>query len=202
MRIGYARVSTEEQSLDLQIDALRRAGCDHIFTDYGISGKGFDRPGLHEALNSLATGSTLVVWRLDRLGRSLPKLIELVDKLGQLGAEFQSLTEAIDTSSSGGRLIFHIMGALAEFERTLISERTKAGMEAARQKGRHLGRKPSLTQQDVDKARAELDRGRTVHDIARSFLISHRTLTRYLNGTSRAMPELKGSANGQKGCET
>lgn len=199
MRIGYARVSTEEQSLDLQINALRRAGCTHIFTDYGISGKGFDRPGLHEAFNSLCAGSTLVVWRLDRLGRSLPKLIEFVDNLGQRGAEFQSLTEAIDTNSSGGRLIFHIMGALADFERTLISERTKAGMEAARQNGRHLGRKPSLTQHDVDWARAELAKGRTVQEIAQCFLISHRTLRRYLKGTSRPMSVHGENANNPKG---
>ena len=112
MKIGYARVSTEDQNMNLQIDALRAAGCVHIFTDFGVSGKGFDRPGLKEALNTVSTGGSLVVWRLDRLGRSLPKLIELVDDLGKRGAEFQSLTEHIDTSSSGGRLVFHIIGAL------------------------------------------------------------------------------------------
>ena len=123
MRIGYARVSTEDQHLDLQRDALKRAGCTKIFADYGVSGKGFNRPGLMKALSELEPGGMLVVWRLDRLGRSLPKLINFVDELGQREAQFCSLTENIDTSTSGGRLIFHIMGALAEFERNLISER-------------------------------------------------------------------------------
>ena len=145
MRIGYARVSTEDQHLDLQRDALKRAGCTKIFADYGVSGKGFNRPGLMKALSELEPGGMLVVWRLDRLGRSLPKLINFVDELGQREAQFCSLTENIDTSTSGGRLIFHIMGALAEFERNLISERTKAGMEAARNRGIHLGRKPALS---------------------------------------------------------
>ncbi|PRX09505.1 UNVERIFIED_ORG: DNA invertase Pin-like site-specific DNA recombinase [Martelella mediterranea] len=181
MKIGYARVSTEDQNMNLQIDALRAAGCAHIFTDFGVSGKGFDRPGLTEALDAVSAGSSLVVWRLDRLGRSLPKLIELVDNLGQRGAEFQSLTEHIDTSSSGGRLVFHIIGALAEFERSLISERTKAGMAAARARGQHVGRRPALTPGDVADARRAVAQGRSTMEIAGDLGVSQRTLRRYLN---------------------
>jgi len=180
MKIGYARVSTEDQSLDLQINALKQAGCKKIFTDYGLSGKGFDRPGLHQALATLKSEDTLAVWRLDRLGRSLPKLIELVDNLGKRNVEFQSLTENIDTSSSGGRLLFHIMGALAEFERTLISERTRAGMEAARLKGRHIGRRPSLTERQVQDAVRSIASGKTHSAVARQYSITTRTLQRYI----------------------
>lgn len=182
LKVGYARVSTEEQSLDLQINALRAANCTHIFTDFGVSGKGFDRPGLAEALAVLDSGGILVVWRLDRLGRSLPRLIELVDRLGQRGAEFQSLTESIDTTSPGGRLIFHIMGALAEFERSLISERTRAGMQAARLKGIHLGRRRAMHDEDISDARSYLLNGETMDDVANRYGISARTLRRYLNG--------------------
>lgn len=130
--VGYARVSTVEQSLDLQIAALKTAGCTDIFTDQGLSGADFQRPGLKKALHHLKSGDMLVVWRLDRLGRSLVDLIQTVNGLSKRGCEFRSLTESIDTSSSGGRLVFHMMGAMAEFERAIISERTKAGMEAAR----------------------------------------------------------------------
>lgn len=180
MKIGYARVSTEDQSLDLQINALRDVGCEQIFTDFGVSGKGFDRPGLNEALATIERGGMLVVWRLDRLGRSLPRLINLVDELGRLGAEFQSLTEHIDTSSSGGRLIFHIMGALAEFERSLISERTRAGMEAARKNGKHLGRPPSLSTEDIEAAQRALLQGNSWEAVAEAHGVSTRTLHRYL----------------------
>jgi DNA invertase Pin-like site-specific DNA recombinase len=118
MQIGYARVSTEEQSLALQIDALEKAGCENIFTDQGISGCLAVRPGLTKTLKALKTGDKLVVWRLDRLGRSLINLIKLLDQLGRRNIKFQSISENIDTNSSGGRLIFHMMAALAEFERT------------------------------------------------------------------------------------
>jgi DNA invertase Pin-like site-specific DNA recombinase len=184
MKIGYARVSTEDQSLDLQIFALRRAGCDRIFTDYGVSGKMMNRPGLNDALKSLKTGGTLVVWRLDRLGRSLPSLITLVENLGRRHIEFHSLTENIDTTSSGGKLLFHIMGALAEFERSLISERTRAGMEAARLKGKHLGRRPALSTEDISNARLELERGKTHEALAALFGVSTRTLRRHLSATA------------------
>src|ERR671917_2418146 len=136
MQIGYARVSTEEQTLNLQLDALHAAGCEQIFTDW-VSGARAERPGLANALGHLREGDTLVVWRLDRLGRSLPHLIETVTALAARGVGFRSLTESIDTTHSGGKLIFHIFGALAEFERDLIRERTRAGLAAARARGRN-----------------------------------------------------------------
>ncbi len=133
MQIGYARVSTLEQNLDLQQKALSEAGCERIFSDK-ISGAKTARPGLQEAVEYVRKGDTLVVWRLDRLGRSLKHLIETVKALEEKGVGFQSLQEAIDTTTSGGRLIFHIFGALAEFERNLIQERTRAGLAAAQSK--------------------------------------------------------------------
>lgn len=140
MLIGYARVSTDEQSVDLQIDALVRAGCERIFQDTGFSGALQSRPALDEALMRARSGDTLVTWRLDRLGRSLSHLISLVTDLEKRGIAFRSLSDAIDTSTASGRLQFHMMGALAEFERSLISERTKAGMAAAKVRGVQLGR--------------------------------------------------------------
>ena len=137
MKIGYARVSTDEQNLDLQLDALKEAGCEKIFTDEGKSGITKDREGLSQALLAVAeSNNTLVVWKLDRLGRSLGFLCELIDKLKGQGAGFHSLTDGIDTTTTGGKLVFHIMGALAEFERDLIKERTKAGMKAAKKRGK------------------------------------------------------------------
>ena len=127
MLIGYARVSTDEQNLDFQRDALQSAGCEKIFTDH-ISGTKARRPGLEEALSHLRQGDTLVVWRLDRLGRSLRHLIDTVNDLQEQGVNFKSLTEALDTTTSGGKLVFHIFGALAEFEREIIRERTRAGL--------------------------------------------------------------------------
>lgn len=180
MTIGYARVSTEDQNLDLQTRALEKAGCETVYFDHGISGKDFERPGLGEAMAELTTGSTFVVWRLDRLGRSLPKLIEFVDEIGRHGAHFCSLTENIDTSSSGGRLIFHIMGALAEFERALISERTRAGMEAAKSRGVHLGRRPSMNLDQVVEARRALANGVRAEALAARIGITERTLRRHL----------------------
>src|SRR5215207_9345383 len=135
MQIGYARVSTDEQTLALQLDALAAAGCDRVCTDTA-SGATAVRPGLGEALDHCRAGDTLVVWRLDRLGRSLRHLIETVTALAERGVGFKSLTESIDTTSPGGKLIFHIFGALAEFERDLIRARTRAGMAAARARGR------------------------------------------------------------------
>ena len=143
MKIGYARISTNEQNLSLQMDALEKADCGKIFHDQ-ISGAKTQRPGLDEALAYLREGDVLVVWRLDRLGRSLKHLIELVNVLEERGIGFQSLQESIDTTTSGGRLIFHIFGALAEFERGLIQERTYAGLVAARARGRTGGRPKSL----------------------------------------------------------
>jgi len=140
LKIGYVRVSTDMQRVDLQMDALKNVGCDFIFTDHGISGATVERPGLQQAMDMLQKGDTLIVWRLDRLGRSLVNLVEQVGSLGRQGIEFRSVTESIDTSSSGGKLLFHMIAALAEFERSLISERTKAGMAAAKLRGKHVGR--------------------------------------------------------------
>ena len=141
--IGYARVSTFEQILDLQRDALTAAKCDRIFTDT-MSGSRSDRPGLEQALDYLREGDVLVVWRLDRLGRSLKYLIEVITNLNERGIGFRSLTEQIDTTTSGGKLIFHVFGALAEFERDIIRERTQAGLAAARARGRMGGRPKKL----------------------------------------------------------
>ena len=139
MRIGYARVSTSDQRLDLQHDALRAAGCDQLFTDT-ISGAKTERPGLTAALASCRAGDILVVWKLDRLGRSLVHLVETVQDLATRGVGFQSLQEHLDTTTSGGKLIFHLFAALAEFERDLIRERTNVGLAAARARGRNGGR--------------------------------------------------------------
>jgi DNA invertase Pin-like site-specific DNA recombinase len=149
MKIGYARVSTGDQNLDLQIDALTEAGCARIFQDVA-SGAKTARPGLDEALDYIRVGDTLVVWRLDRLGRSLSHLIKQVTELEEQGVGFQSLQEAIDTSTSGGKLIFHMFGALAEFERNLIRERTEAGLKAARARGRKGGRPKALDEKKTE----------------------------------------------------
>src|SRR3712207_7694407 len=138
MLIGYARVSTYEQTLALQQDALKAAGCERLYTDT-VSGTAVDRPGLSDALRQLRQGDTLVVWRLDRLGRSLEHLIETIRHLEDQGIHFKSLQEQLDTATSGGKLVFHVFGALAEFERDLIREGTKAGLEAARARGRRGG---------------------------------------------------------------
>ena len=143
MYIGYARVSTDDQNLDLQRDALKASGCERLFEDV-MTGAKAERPGLRQALEQLREGDTLVVWRLDRLGRSLKDLIVRTEELKEMGVGLKSLQEAIDTTSSGGQLIFHIFGALAEFERNLIRERTHAGLSAARARGRKGGRRKVL----------------------------------------------------------
>jgi DNA invertase Pin-like site-specific DNA recombinase len=181
MRIGYARVSTEEQKLDLQISALNAAECEALFVDQGISGKEFDRPGLAEALRQLSKGDTLVVWRLDRLGRSLIDLVKLVDELGEKGIHFCSLRENIDTTSSGGRLVFHMMAALAEFERNLISERTRAGMAAARESGQRFGRPPSLSDDELTEADYAIrEKHEQMSDVALRYRVTTRSLRRLL----------------------
>jgi DNA invertase Pin-like site-specific DNA recombinase len=129
MLVGYARVSTADQNLDLQRPALLAAGCDGIYEDRGVSGLARRRPRLDAALAEIQAGDVLIVWRLDKLGRSLAHLIEMIDRLGKMNVGFRSLTESIDTTTAGGRLILHVMGALAEFERSLIVERTRAGVE-------------------------------------------------------------------------
>lgn len=159
MKIGYARVSTDEQNLDLQRHALTAAGCAVVIEDQGVSGAIAARPGLSEALSRLGEGDTLVVWRLDRLGRSLAALIATVDAIGKAGAAFASLSENIDTNTSGGKLVFHMMGALAEFERSLIGERTSAGMKAAQRRGHHVGRPRKLTPHQIQHARQMVESG-------------------------------------------
>jgi DNA invertase Pin-like site-specific DNA recombinase len=183
MLIGYARVSTNEQNLDLQRDALRKAGVrsKNIFTDK-ITGTKEERPGLAEALSHLREGDTLVVWRLDRLGRSLKHLIETVTALQGQGVAFQSITENINTSTATGQLVFHIFGALAEFERNLITERTIAGLSAARARGRKGGR-PRLTTTSGKVAMAKKlyrDKTNTPSDICKTLNISRATLYRYI----------------------
>jgi DNA invertase Pin-like site-specific DNA recombinase len=154
MMIGYARVSTNDQNLDLQRDALEAAGCEKVFIDEGISGAKTERPGLGQALAYARQGDTVVVWRLDRLGRSVSHLIQEVNALGERGVEFKSLQESIDTTSATGKLIFHVMAAMAEFERDLIRERTNAGLAAAKARGRMGGRKAALSPAQVAAARA------------------------------------------------
>jgi DNA invertase Pin-like site-specific DNA recombinase len=163
--IGYARVSTTDQDLALQLDALAKAGCASVFEDKA-SGKKADRPGLGAALGFVREGDILTVWKLDRLGRSLPHLIETVNALETRGVSFRSLTEAIDTTTPGGRLIFHIFGALGQFERDLIRERTRAGLDAAAARGRQGGRKPVMTEEKLRRAQTLLVQGLTVREVA------------------------------------
>lgn len=180
MRIGYARVSTQDQHPELQLDALRASGCEEVFQEKQ-SGKNADRKELEQCLRTLRKGDTLVVWRLDRLGRSLKDLVEIITALEAKGVAFHSLTESIDTASAGGKLVFHIFGALAEFEHTLIRERTIAGLNAARARGRKGGRKPSLNKSDVKKAAAMLrDPKITKREVAAHFEISRVTLNESL----------------------
>lgn len=182
--VGYARVSTEEQRLDLQVRALENARCSRIYRDHGISGGTFERAGLEAALASIKPGGTLVVWRLDRLGRSLSGLVQLIERLGNRDASFRSITENIDTSSSGGRLTFHIMAALAEFERALIGERTRAGLLAARARGKQLGRPRLLTPKQIEDAISLSQHGELrLTEIAEQFCVSTRTLRRGIRET-------------------
>ena len=163
--IGYARVSTAEQDTALQTDALNKAGCERIFEDT-VSGSKTERPGLTASLEYLRDGDVLVVWRLDRLGRSLPHLIEIISALESRCVGFRSLTESIDTTTPGGRLIFHVFGALGQFERDLIRDRTKAGLAAAAARGRKGGRKPVITAEKLQKAREHMANGLNVREAA------------------------------------
>ncbi|WP_313527097.1 recombinase family protein [Shinella sp.] len=186
--VGYARVSTVEQNLDMQVAALKAAGCSQIFTDHGLSGADFQRPGLLKALRQIKRGDMLVVWRLDRLGRSLVDLIQTVNGLSERGCDFRSLTESIDTSSSGGRLLFHVMAAMAEFERAIISERTKAGMEAARARGSRLGRRRSMTPEQTEAARLAIEIDlEPVADVAAAYGVHPKTLARLLRDSVKSM---------------
>jgi DNA invertase Pin-like site-specific DNA recombinase len=177
MLIGYARIPTHEQTLNLQRDALEKTGCTKIFTDTA-SGARTERKGLEEALNYVRKGDTLVVWRLDRLGRSLSHLIATMTDLEERGIGFKSLTENIDTTTSGGKLIFHIFGALAEFERNLIRERTQAGLSAARARGKKGGRPKALTGKQLAIARDLYEKRHPIAEICRTLKISRATLYR------------------------
>jgi DNA invertase Pin-like site-specific DNA recombinase len=180
MKIGYARVSTYEQNLSLQMDALTKVGCEKIFHDH-ISGAKMKRAGLDEALTYLREGDVLVVWRLDRLGRSLQHLIETINRLEERGVGLQSLQESIDTTTSGGKLVFHIFGALAEFERNLIRERTMAGLEAARARGKKGGRPKSLNaQQKALLYRLYDEKEHSIQTICSLIGVSKSTLYAYL----------------------
>ena len=182
--IGYARVSTAEQDTALQTDALRKAGCERIFEDTA-SGAKAERPGLTAALAYLRDGDVLAVWRLDRLGRSLPHLIDTIGELDVRGVGFRSLTESIDTTTSGGRLIFHVFGALGQFERDLIRERTHAGLAAARARGRKGGRPPALSPDQVKAARRMYEQNEmTVAKIGAVLGVSRATIYRALNRQS------------------
>lgn len=163
--IGYARVSTAEQDTALQTDALHKAGCERVFEDT-VSGAKADRPGLMAALGYVREEDALVVWRLDRLGRSLPHLIEVIAGLESRGVGFRSLTESIDTTTSGGRLIFHVFGALGQLERDLIRDRTKAGLAAAAARGRKGGRKPVVTADKLQRAREHIANGLNIREAA------------------------------------
>jgi DNA invertase Pin-like site-specific DNA recombinase len=178
--IGYARVSTADQNLALQRNALTDAGCEKIFTEH-VSGAAVERPALREAMLSANEGDTLVVWKLDRLARSVRQLIDTVDALREKGAGFRSLTEALETTTPQGRLVFHMFGALAEFERSLIRERTLAGLAAARREGRIGGRRPKLQAPDMDAAMKMLANPNVrVATIARHFGVSVPTFYRYV----------------------
>lgn len=180
MLVGYARVSTQDQKPELQLDALRRADCERIFEEKA-SGAQRDRPELKAALDYLREGDTLVVWKLDRLARSLKQLIETVEALEERHIGFRSLTENIDTTTPGGRLVFHIFGALAEFERSIIRERTSAGLAAARIQGKVGGRPPALCERDISAARAMLaDANIPTKEVAKRLGVAVSTLYRYL----------------------
>lgn len=179
MQIGYARVSTRDQNLALQLDALKAAGCERIFDDKASGASRF-RPGLNDALSHLRKGDALVVWKLDRLGRTVKQLVEFVGELQQRGIEFRSLTDSIDTSTSAGRFFFHIMAAMAEMERELIRERTRAGLDVARAQGLVGGRKKALTEKKLASAKTLLEGGTPPREVAEQLGVSVATLYRHI----------------------
>jgi len=184
MLIGYARVSTEDQNLELQLATLKRASCKRIFTDK-VSGAKADRPGLRETLSHLRETDTLVVWKLDRLGRSVKGLVDLVNELQERDVHFKSLTDGIDTKTPAGRFFFHVMASLAQMERELIIERTRAGLEAAKRQGRVGGRKRRMSEGKVKAARKLLSSGTAPRDVAQSLGVSVPTLYRWVPASTR-----------------
>ncbi|RWO03213.1 MAG: recombinase family protein [Mesorhizobium sp.] len=188
--IGYARVSTRDQDTALQLDALQKAGCEKLFEDKA-SGVKTDRPGLAEAIHYAREGDTLTVWKLDRLGRSMKHLIEIVTELEAKGVGFRSLTENIDTTTSGGRLVFHLFGALAQFERDLIRERTRAGLQAAEERGRRGGRQAVVTSEKLAKARQHLAAGLNVREAGARVKIGKTALYEALKAEKSAASTVK-----------
>jgi len=178
-RIGYARVSTADQKLRMQLDALKDAQCDHIFKDHGISGGKASRPGLDQALKTLKRGDALVVFKLDRLGRSVQHLSDLLVRLGNDGIHFCSMAEGINTTTPGGKLIYHLFAAFAEFQRDVISENTALGLAAARQRGTALGRPPLLSVDRILEChRAVMQDGMSISEVAHLYKVSPVTMTR------------------------
>ena len=176
MKIGYARVSTTDQNLDLQMDALKEAGCGKIFSDRGVSGAKAERPGLDKALDQLRKGDILVIWKLDRLGRSLSHLLSIIEDLKQKGVDFASVQDGFDTSTASGKMVFSVIGAMAEYERNLIRERTTAGLAAARSRGRVGGRPKSLDESQVKVAIALAESGElTINQICEQVSCSRST---------------------------
>ena len=180
MKYGYARVSTTDQNTALQLTALKKAGCKQVFKDEGISGATTKRPALARCLKALQPGDTLIVWKLDRLGRSVRDLIHMLDDFKDRGVKFRSLTEAIDTDTPTGRAMWQMIGVLAELERSLIGERTRAGLQAARARGVKVGRKLKLTPSQLTHARRLLEQGEPPATVARSFSVGRSTLYRAL----------------------
>lgn len=196
MKIGYARVSTGLQNLNLQEDRLNAYGCEKIFSDH-ISGSKSKRPGLDKAIEFARSGDTIVVWRLDRLGRNMEDLITLVNELNERGVSFHSLEENItmDKSSSTGQLLFHLFAAVAEFERNLILERSSAGRIAARARGRYGGRPEKLNQKDLNLLKTLYDNGTPIKTIAEQWQVSRTTIYRYLNKLEEKEDEKQGEVS-------
>ena len=184
MLIGYARVSTHDQNLTLQREALINAGCEKVFEDK-VSGTRADRPGLSKTLEMLRDGATLVVWKLDRLGRSVKQLVDMVSELNKQGIQFKSLTDSIDTGTTSGRFFFHVMASLAEMERELTIERTRAGLEVAKKLGRKGGRKPKMTDSKIESAKKLLSSGVPPKEVAKNLGVSVSTLYRWLPASTQ-----------------
>ena len=184
MLIGYARVSTQDQNLTLQREALINAGCEKVFEDK-VSGTRADRPGLSKTLEMQREGDTLVVWKLDRLGRSAKQLVDMVSELNKQGIQFKSLTDSIDTGTTSGRFFFHVMASLAEMERELTIERTRAGLEVAKKLGRKGGRKPKMTDSKIESAKKLLSSGVPPKEVAKNLGVSGSTLYRWLPASTQ-----------------